>query len=100
MGSLAGIIFWGFQRGRWTSDFPSNIEGGATKRERERQREREEHAYDLQPILVCGFMDVSNYRYIHCNLKKLDDGWPESAAEHVTLVLLERECKEYIKDVL
>ena len=31
--------------------------------------------------------------------KQLDDGWPGSAEEHVTLVLLERECKEYIKDV-
>ena len=28
---------------------------------------------------------------------QLDDGWPESAEEHVTLVLLQRECKKYIK---
>ena len=31
---------------------------------------------------------------------QLDDGWPESAEEHVTLVVLQRECKEYIKDML
>ena len=28
---------------------------------------------------------------------KLDDGWPESAEEHDTLVLFWRECKEYTK---
>ena len=33
-------------------------------------------------------------------LKKLDDGWPESAEEHVTLVLLKRKCSEDIKDML
>ena len=32
--------------------------------------------------------------------KKLDVGWPETAEQHVTLVLLYRECKEYIKDRL
>ena len=32
--------------------------------------------------------------------KILDDGWPESTEEHVTLVLIYRECKEYIKDML
>ena len=31
---------------------------------------------------------------------KLDNGWPESADEHVTLVQLQRECTEYIKDML
>ena len=29
--------------------------------------------------------------------KKLDDGWPEGEEEHVTLVLLQRECKEHKK---
>ena len=32
--------------------------------------------------------------------EKLDDGWPESAEEHVILALLSRECKEYLEDVL
>ena len=31
---------------------------------------------------------------------QLDDGWPESAEEHVALVLLYRECKEHIKETL
>ena len=29
-----------------------------------------------------------------------DDGWPESVEEHVTLVLLKGEYKEYRKDML
>ena len=33
-------------------------------------------------------------------VERLDDGWPESAEEHVTLVLLVRASNEYIKDVL
>ena len=33
-------------------------------------------------------------------IKKLDDGWPESAEEHVTRVLLHRECQEYVTDML
>ena len=31
---------------------------------------------------------------------QLDDGWPESAEEQVTLVFLKRECKEHMKDML
>ena len=34
---------------------------------------------------------------LHTPPCKLDDGWPESAEEHVTLVFLLRECVEYIK---
>jgi hypothetical protein len=35
-----------------------------------------------------------------CKISELDDGWPESAEEHVTLVLLKREYKEYRKDMI
>ena len=47
--------------------------------------------------MMCFRVKVAVYYDSH---NRLDDGWPESVEEHVTLLLISRECKEYIQDIL
>ena len=60
----------------------------------DRENLRQDCDFEVTAATVSHEMRFDRQRLI------LDDGWPASAEKHVTLVLLQRDCKEYINNMV